>query len=136
MTLLKTEASKYVVAGMLAFMCDLSVLYFCTEYLGWHYLISNIFSYSAGLVVSYWLNITWVFSYRRFKSKTWLEFATFSLVVFAGFIISEGLLAFFGEIAGLHYGVAKILSAVLVVVFNYVAKKLLLFTDFSESEHA
>jgi putative flippase GtrA len=99
-----------VIVGALAFACDITMLYLCTDILGWHYLLSNVVSYGTGLVVSYWLNITWVFSYRRLAMRSWLEFLLFTLIVLLGLGISEALMALLVEVAELHYLVSKVLS--------------------------
>jgi putative flippase GtrA len=115
-----------VIAGGLAFICDFSVLYFCTEFLGIHYLVSNLFGYFSGLTVAYVLNIYWVFSYRRYE-KSWLEFAIFNMIVIVGLGISEAMMAFLVDISGAHYLYAKIVASCFVMIFNYTAKKFILF---------
>ena len=126
--MLKRELSRYAVAGALAFASDITVLYICTDIFGWHYLYSNVASYSAGLLVSYSLNVTWVFTERRFEQKSWLEFLLFNVIVLVGFLISEALMALLVELAGMHYLASKVASAIVIVVYNFVAKKLILFS--------
>ena len=128
---MKGELVRYLVAGVAAFATDILVLFVCTDLLGWHYLYSNIASYSAGLLVSYWLNVSWVFSERRFRDKTTLEFVLFNAIVLFGFVLSESLMALLVEVVGLHYLHAKVASAVVVTVYNYLAKKLVLFSTIS-----
>ena len=121
------ELLKYVIAGGLAFAVDFSVLYFCTEFLAMHYLLSNFFGYFAGLAVSYGLNVRWVFSYRRYRKKTWLEFFIFNTIVIVGLGISEGMMAMLVATYGIYYLYAKIVTSFFVAVFNYTAKKFILF---------
>ena len=121
------ELPRYLVAGGLAFAVDFLLLYLCTEHLGMHYLISNVFGFSGGLLVTYGLNTQWVFRHRRFKRRTGLEFILFSGIVFAGLGLSEGLMATLVGGLGMHYLAAKIVTAFFVMAFNFVAKKFLLF---------
>ena len=123
---MKREVAKYLVAGGLAFLCDMLILYLCTEFLGFHYLISNLFGYFFGLIIAYALNIHWVFTHRRYK-KTWFEFVIFTLIVIVGLGISEVMLALLVDKSGLHYLEAKVFVGVTVMVFNYTAKKFILF---------
>jgi putative flippase GtrA len=123
---MKTELVKYLIAGGAAFTCDLLVLLFCKEFLGIHYLIANIFGYFSGLIVAYTLNIMWVFSYRKYQ-KAWVEFLIFNVIVLIGLGISEGIMAFFVGTLGIYYLYAKIVASAFVMVFNYTAKKFLLF---------
>ena len=134
--MISSELSRYALAGALAFASDIMVLYVCTDVFGWHYLYSNVASYSAGLLVSYWLNVTWVFSERRFEQKSWLEFLLFNAIVLFGFAISEALMALLVELAGMHYLASKVVSAFVIVVYNYIAKKLILFSTVSIGERA
>jgi putative flippase GtrA len=122
----KNEIIKYFISGALAFTCDFAVLYFCTEFLGFHYLVSNIFGYFVGLMIAYTLNVNWVFSYRKYK-KTWLEFAMFNIIVLVGLGISESNMALLVEKFEIDYLYAKVIVGFVVMVFNYTAKKFILF---------
>ena len=120
------EFSRYLLAGGLAFACDIAVLYWCTEVLGQHYLLSTFLGYLVGLVVSYWLNISWVFKFRKYDRLV-TEMTIFNLIVVAGVGLNQGLMLLLVEYAALNYLVAKVVTAALVMVFNYVGKKFLLF---------
>lgn len=124
---MQQEVLKYLIAGGLAFCTDLAVLFGCTEILGVHYLVSNIFSYSCGLLVAYLLNTRWVFSYRRYANKTRKEFLLFTAIALVGLIISEAILLGLVSGASVHYVYAKFAATFFVMVFNFVAKKQLLF---------
>lgn len=124
----RSEFFRYVIAGSIAFACDFSMLVFATEVLGVHYLISNIAGYGIGLLVSYTLNVKWVFNHRRFDHKKGHEFVYFTLIVIAGLIISEGALYAATESLDLHYTWSKVISAAFVFLFNFIVKKWFLFT--------
>jgi len=120
------EIFRYIIAGGLAFLIDFSILYICTEFLAMHYLVSNLFGLAAGLTITYILNTQWVFSYRRYK-KSWLEFVIFSAIVVVGLGLNEGLMLILVGTFSVHYLHAKIVTSVFVTVFNYIAKKYILF---------
>lgn len=130
----RSEPGKYVLAGSLAFAGDILVLYLCTELLGVHYLISNIFGYATGLCISYSLNIKWVFSYRRY-SKVSLEFTIFNAIIIAGLGLSEALMYLSVDKFELHYLHAKVFASALVFLFNYTAKKFILFHPYSQKRN-
>jgi putative flippase GtrA len=119
------ELIRYLIAGGTAFAADFAVFYLCSRYLGLHYLVGNLFGYGAGLLTSYFLNIRWVFTNRKFE--TGIEFTLFNIIVLAGLGLSELLMYLFVEQGGLHYLYAKIGASGLVFVYNYTAKKLILF---------
>jgi putative flippase GtrA len=125
--MIKGELMRYIVAGALAFLCDIVVLYVLTEYFSVHYLLSNIWGYFAGLIVSYYLNVHWVFSYRRFQQRSTLEFVIFNCIVLAGLGLSELLMFIIVGMGEMHYLTAKIAASVIVTLFNYFAKKTILF---------
>ena len=91
-----------------------------------HYLLANFLGITAGLALTYVLNTQWVFSYRRYK-KSWLEFLIFNTIVVVGLGLNEGLMLLLVGAFSMHYLYAKIVTSVFVTVFNYIAKKYILF---------
>lgn len=124
---MKQEIFRYFIAGGLAFFTDLAILYSCTELLGIHYLQSNILSYSCGLIVAYVLNTRWVFSYRRYAQKTKREFLIFAAIALVGLLISEVVLLALVSEGSVYFIYAKFVATFFVMVFNFIAKKRLLF---------
>ena len=125
---LRTEFFRYLVSGTIAFICDFSMLVFCTEVLGVHYLYSNIAGYAVGLIVSYSINIKWVFDHRRFDGRQAREFVYFTFIVLAGLGVSELVIWLATESIELPYTWSKVVSAFFVFLFNFAAKKWLLFS--------
>jgi putative flippase GtrA len=129
--ILAMEFTRYFISGCIAFVCDFTVLVVTTEVFGVHYLISNIAGYAVGLIVSYTINIKWVFSHRRFESTQGHEFLYFTIIVFVGLGLSELVMYVATETANLHYTWSKVVSTLFVFIFNYVTKKYLLFSPAS-----
>jgi len=122
----RSEFGKYIIAGSLAFACDLSVLYLCTKMLQIHYLISTLLGYLVGLAVSYWLNTTWVFMFRKYEQSL-VELTIFNGIVVVGLLLNQTLMYLLVELVMIDYLLAKFVIAAMVMAFNYTAKKLLLF---------
>jgi putative flippase GtrA len=123
---LQGEFGKYLVAGGLAFLCDITVLYVLTEINGTHYLLSAFFGYMAGLIVSYWLNIRWVFAYRKYDR--WVtELSIFNLIVVMGLLLNEGMIYWLVEFESVDYLLAKVITTGVILFFNFGAKKIFLF---------
>ena len=120
------EFSRYFVAGCLAFGGDFLVLVTLTEFAGINYLISNVFGFCVGLVISYLFCIRWVFSVRRLQVPT-QEFGIFTLVALIGLALNEVVMWGVVEFAGQHYSLAKIVATGAVFVANFVLKKVILF---------
>lgn len=123
-----SEMVKYLIAGGVAFAADASILYFLTEFAGWHYLVSNTAGFSAGLIVSYLLNIWWVFSDRKYEFRIMAEFPIFFAIVVSGYLINQMVLWVFVEYLDIGYLTAKVFATAFVMVFNFVVKKFLLFS--------
>ena len=123
----RTEFFRYIISGGIAFICDFSVLVIGTEVFGFHYLLSNIGGYAAGFIVSYFINIKWVFKNRRFTATQGREFVYFSLIVFAGLTLSEAILYVTTEFVEVHYTASKVVATFFVFLFNFIVKKRLLF---------
>lgn len=124
----RSEFFKYGISGVIAFICDFGLLVFFTEIVGVHYLISNIAGYSAGLLVSYTLNIKWVFHHRRYHHAQAQEFVYFTLIVLIGLAISEGVMWAATENMELAYTWSKVVATFFVFAFNFIVKKWLLFS--------
>lgn len=124
----ENEFVKYVIAGGFSFLCDLCALYVCTEYVGLHYLVSGLIGYGVGLVVSYYLNVTWVFRFRKYDKRV-VEFGLFNLIVVAGLILNELIIYVAVDNIEVHYLYGKVASGLIIFLFNYFAKKYLLFND-------
>jgi putative flippase GtrA len=130
----KTDSSliqmiRYTVVGGLAFMFDFGALYFFTEYLHLHYLASAAIAFIIGLLVNYFLSIMWVFNSRVIKSQLY-EFAIFLAIGIIGLAFNELLLWVFTSLLLFYYLVSKIITAVLVYLWNFLMRKYILFKNY------
>lgn len=116
-----------VVTSMLSFGLDFGALAFLTEVVRLHYLVSAAFSFILGTSLSYVLSILFVFDLRRFASPA-LEFGLFALVGVVGLGLNELLLWTLTDVLGIYYLISKVAAASLVFVWNFGARKLILFS--------
>lgn len=117
---------RYTFVGGTAFLLDFTALFLLTRYLGIHYLISAGLAFTLGLVTNYVLSVTWVFSIHRLDSRV-AEFGVFALIGFVGLAMNEMFMWLFTEKVGLHYLVSKIASTFFVYLWNFFARRFLLF---------
>ena len=122
------EMAKYVVCGSIAFVADASILFALTEYAGWHYLASNTVGLVVGLIITYLLNIKWVFADRKYEFQIGTEFPLFVAIVVTGYLINQVVMWSVVEIIEVDYLFAKVAATAIVLGFNFVAKKYLLFS--------
>ena len=120
------EFIRYTIAGCAALGVDLLVLLTGTELLGLHYLVSAAAGFAAGVTASYAASIYWVFEKRNVANRG-LEFQMFVLVGIVGLALTQGLMWSLTELAGWHYTHSKLFAAAVVYLWNFSARKLLLF---------
>ena len=118
---------RYCFVGGLAFLVDYGLLYILSDKVGLHYLVSACISFIAGLIVNYLISTYWVFSESKFQDKR-KEFTIFAIIGVIGLALTEGLMWLFTGVFHLHYMLSKIVTAALVLIWNFVARKIILFT--------
>ena len=117
---------RYTFVGGIAFLVDFSVLYVLTEYCYLHYLYSAGIAFTLGLFLNYALSIAWVFNSRKLENRV-LEFLLFSLIGLIGLIFNELFLYIFTDILAMYYLISKIATAFIVYIWNFTARKIILF---------
>ena len=123
-----SELLKYTVVGGIAFCLDFALLYFLTEWGGWHYLVSASFAFTAGLLLNYTLSVKWVFRFRNYNNKR-LEFLIFLAVGLGGLILTDGLLAILTPLLKENYLAAKLITVFFVYLWNFFVRRQLLFSQ-------
>ena len=120
---------RYLVTGGLAFVVDFGLFALCLYVFDWHYLLANLVGLVAGLVLNYTMSIVWVFTAckRTLEKQKTAEFLLFALVGIAGVGINQLLMYLMVDGICLNEMVSKMLAAVLVLMWNFGARKLLLF---------
>lgn len=116
----------YGFVGGLAFVIDFAALWFFTDVMGIHYLYSAVIGFVLGLMVNYLLSICWVFNARKLKNVH-AEFMIFTVIGLIGLGINELILWFFTDIKGVYYLYSKIIATAVVFIWNFVARKKILF---------
>jgi len=117
---------RYTVVGGAAFAVDFGSLFALTDGLGLHYLISAAIAFLFGLTVNYRLSVSWVFDLRALADKR-AEFAIFGAIGLIGLGFNELFIWFFTEHVHFHYLISKACATILVFLWNFVARKYILF---------
>jgi putative flippase GtrA len=120
------EAIRYAVMSAFMLCLDIAILWILVQYFSWPYLLAAMLSFSAGILVGYFVSVTAVFKYRRLKNQP-LEFASFAAVGIVGLAINTAAMSFGVGYLGVHYLVAKCGAACLTFVWNFAARRQLLF---------
>lgn len=125
------QVLRYLVTGGFAFIVDFGLFALCLYIFEWHYLLANLVGLVAGLVLNYTLSIVWVFTAckRTLEKKKVAEFTLFALVGIAGVGINQVLMYLMVGILDLNEMVSKMIAAILVLLWNFGARKLMLFRE-------
>ena len=119
---------RYTIVGGLAFVVDFGSLFAFTEYLGIHYLVSAALAFILGLITNYLLSLMWVFNQRSLSSPL-TEFLVFTAIGLIGLGMNELLIWSFTEVVGFHYLASKLFSTGIVYLWNFFARKFMLFSQ-------
>ena len=119
------EFIRYIFVGGCAFITDWFTL-FVLGLLNVHYLIATPFGFVVGLLTNFLLAKMLVFKDdAKVDKKT--EFIIYTLIGVVGLLFTEGLMFVFTEWIKFHPLISKIFAAGIVLVWNYVAKKFILY---------
>lgn len=114
---------RYVFVGGTAFVADAAALWLLS--LVMHYLIAAGTAFVVGLLVNYALSKLFVFIDNSIKAT--VEFVVYAVIGIIGLGITELLMYLFTEKAGIYFMLSKIITAVIVLVWNFGARKVILY---------
>ncbi|MBT9151516.1 MAG: hypothetical protein DDT40_01712 [candidate division WS2 bacterium] len=117
---------RYVFVGGVAFLVDFGSLYLLTEFFGIYYLTSAAIAFLLGLITNYILSISWVFN-KRTLNNIKIEFGVFTIIGIVGLALNVVFIWVFTEKLQLYYLYSKIISAVIILFWNFFARKFTLF---------
>jgi len=138
---LTTEIMRFLIVGALAFVVDFSVLSFTAEHIfhtehGWGLYLATALGFLAGVVVNYVLSVLFVFRNARTNSssRTYNAFLLFAGLGFIGFLLTEIGMYLGVGIFAINYQLAKMLVTGVVLCWNYLSRKLILFKEIIGNE--
>ena len=128
MKILVQEALGYTAVSAFALSVDIGLLWVLVHYFSWWYLAAATTSFLAGLIVAYALSVMLVFKRRRLKDPR-LEFVSFATIGGVGLVLNGAVISFAINYLGLHYLIAKCGAAGFTFLWNFVARRQLLFVQ-------
>lgn len=122
---LVNQIIKFGLVGGIAFAIDYGLLYICTDWFGIYYFVSSIISFSVSVIFNYVASIIWVFEVDQEKSKT-KNFIIFIGLSIVGLGINQVIMWYGVEVLYLHYMLIKLLATGIVMIFNFITRKMFL----------
>ncbi|MDI9518781.1 MAG: GtrA family protein, partial [Bacillota bacterium] len=99
---------------------------FLTEVFSINYLISSVISFCISVIYNYIMSIVWVFEVDEEKSKT-QTFAMFIILSIIGLLINTVVMWLLVDGTDLMpYTIAKIIATAVVMVYNFISRKIFL----------
>ena len=112
--------------GIAAFVVDFTLQYVLVDICGMYYLIAQAISHVTGGLVNYLMSIIWVFD-KKPQKREYMHFIYFSIIGAVGLGINTLILWLFTSVFGWYHMYSKIIATIVVFLFNFYARKYLLF---------
>lgn len=116
---------KFGIVGAVSTLLDYGLMVLFTEIFGIYYLLSSTLSYMISLVFNYFASMKYVFRGKEDGNKL-KEFVIFTVLCLMGMGINQLILWLIVENLGVDYRISKILATGVVMVWNFVTRKLFL----------
>ena len=116
---------KFGLVGGLAFIIDYAVLIICKELLSLPILLATAIGFIVSVIFNYIASIKWVFDVNKERSSTkqFILFIVFSVI---GLLITELIMWVGTDIFDIIYLFVKIVATAIVMVFNFITRKMFL----------
>ncbi len=117
---------RYLLVGGTAFVADFGTLWALTA-AGMNEYLATAVAFLVGLSANYLLSKALVFTKEQARVSKVAEFLAYAVIGVCGLGLTE-LLIFIGiDLLHIHVLIAKIVAAALVLVWNFTARKVLLY---------
>lgn len=116
---------KFGVVGVIAFVIDYGLLALLTEVFSVNYLVSATISFTVSVIFNYVASMRYVFTHKEDMSRR-REFVIFVILSVIGLLINNLCMWAGVELAGIHYLITKIVATAIVMVWNFVTRKIFL----------
>ena len=135
---------RYLFVGGFAFVVDYGTLMLLVEVFGFNAKLAAVIAFILGLAVNYILSTLWIFKSSKIGNRL-AVFAAFALIGVIGLGINELIIWFFDDIIAprkplsfipedKYYLIGKLVSTAVVFIWNFAARKFIIFNKNSKSE--
>lgn len=119
------QIMKFGVVGVIAFVIDYGVMVFLTEVFGLNPVVSATISFIVSVIFNYIASMRYVFIHKEDMSRS-REFVIFIVLSVIGLIINDALMWAGTELVSIDYRIVKIFATAVVMVWNFITRKIFL----------
>lgn len=122
---LMQQIVKFGIIGVLATLLDLIIMILLKEVFDIDEIIASTISFSISLVFNYILSMKYVFESRDDLGKK-KEFPIFLILSLIGLGLTTFIMWLLIDVFGIYYIISKVFSICVVMVWNFVSRKIFL----------
>lgn len=126
MAKLVLQLSKFGMVGILAFLIDFAIITALTELLSFHYLLSSLLGFTISTIFNYVCSMKFVFNSKYAKSDKGKEAFIFLSLSIIGLILNQLSMYILVDFIAIHYMISKVFTTIVVMIWNFVSRKMLL----------
>lgn len=119
------QIASFGVVGVIAFVIDYGLMIVLTELFGVNYLLSTTISFVVSVIFNYLASMRFVFAHKQGLSRR-REFLIFVALSVVGLGLNDLLMWVGQSILGIDYRITKIVVTAIVMVYNFVTRKIFL----------
>lgn len=119
------QFAKFSAVGLTCFGVDYGLLIILTEFTSLEYFSSSAISFIVSTLLNYVLSMRFVFSGKEGMTR-WAELLIFITLSVIGLGLNQMIMWIVVEEMKIFYLFAKILSSIIVSVFNFISRKVFL----------
>lgn len=116
---------KFGIVGGIAFIIDYLSLIICKEVFHLNTLSSAAIAFTISVIYNYIASVKWVFDVNKEKNEK-TNFIIFIVLSIVGLIITEIIMWLGSDVMGISYLIVKIVATAIVMVFNFITRKMFL----------
>ncbi|MBP3453672.1 MAG: GtrA family protein [Clostridia bacterium] len=118
------EIFRFAFTGGVCFVVEFLCLTLLVELLHVPVLLATAIAFLISVAVNYVLCVKWVFTGAK-DGGAGVK-ATFLITSGMGFVLNEVFMWLMNIVLGIHYMIAKVISTLLVMIWNYFTKRMVL----------
>ncbi len=119
------QFAKFSAVGLTCFAVDYGLLIILTEFTSLEYFSSSAISFIVSTLINYVLSMRFVFSGKEGMNR-WAELLIFVALSVIGLGLNQMIMWIVVEEMKIFYLFAKIISSIIVSVFNFISRKVFL----------